>query len=87
MVVSDLSYIEAIPNSSGLQGGDNFAYGDYKSYTPNANFGYSVGGSIDTASITQNAYAAAGNNNGNGNISVGNVAIALNIAIVTQVNL
>jgi hypothetical protein len=87
MVISDLSYIEAIPHSSELQGGDDFAYWDYKSYMPNLNFGYGVDASVNTASITQNAYAAAGNNNGDGNVSVGNVAIALNVAIVTQVNL
>jgi hypothetical protein len=87
MIISDLSYLESMPTPSTLQGGDDFAYWDYRSYMPDLNFGYGVDIGVNTASITQNAYAAAGNNTGTGNVSIGNVAIALNIAIVTQVNL
>ncbi len=85
MVISDLSYLEAIPDSSRLKGGDDFDYMDYRSYMPkDLHFNYGV--DVNTASVVQNAYAAAGNNTGTGNTSIGNVAIALNIAIVTQIN-
>jgi hypothetical protein len=82
MLISDLSYLDAISDSSSLKGSGEYEWYNYKSYTPN----YSVDFSFNTASVVQNAYAAAGNNSGTGNISIGNVALALNISVVTQVN-
>jgi hypothetical protein len=68
MLISDLSHLDTISDSSSLKGS-----GDYGWYD-------------NTASVVQDAYASAGNNSGKGNISIGNVALALNIAVVTQVN-
>jgi hypothetical protein len=42
------------------------------------------GGLSQTVDISQRAFAAAGNNGGNG-ISIGNTAVALNLAIPTVI--
>jgi hypothetical protein len=82
MLISDLSHLDAISDSSSLNGSEGYKWYDYRSYIPKYSFDFSS----NTASVVQNAYAAAGNNSGTGNISIGNVALALNIAVVTQVN-
>jgi hypothetical protein len=82
MLISDLSHLDTISDSSSLKGSGDYGWYDYRSYIPD----YKVDFSYNTASVVQDAYASAGNNSGKGNISIGNVALALNIAVVTQVN-
>lgn len=67
--ISDLSYLEEIPENSEIRGGAySFKYGNL-------------------VSLSQGANAVAGNGSGWKNWSVGNVAIALNIATITQISL
>jgi len=71
MIISDLSYLETVSEASNIEGG-------ILNF-----FGRDFSQENDTS---QDARANAGNNR-NGGISVGNVALALNVAIPTNVSL